>query len=62
MKKNIGIRDRLIRLLIAVILFSLAYWWGSWIIFIGGCFTVYEALAGWCIVYQLLGKNSCPLE
>lgn len=62
MKKNIGTKDRLLRLVIALILFGAAWWWPSWILFIMGCFTLYEVLAGWCAFYQLLGKSSCPLD
>ena len=62
MKKNIGKTDRFIRLAIATSLFSLAWWWGSWIVLAIASFTLYEAVAGWCVLYQLMGKNSCPLE
>lgn len=60
MKKNIGTKDRLLRLAIAIALFAYAAWQGSWIALLGGLFTTYEALASWCILYQILGKNSCP--
>lgn len=62
MKKNIGTTDRLLRLAIALILLGAAWWWASWIVFIVACFAIYEALVGWCLVYQLLGKNSCPID
>jgi hypothetical protein len=62
MRKNIGIKDRLLRLFIACILLGYAMWNGSWIAAGIGIFTFYEALAGWCVIYQLLGKNSCPLS
>jgi predicted anti-sigma-YlaC factor YlaD len=59
MKKNIGTADRLLRLAIAVILLLFAWWQSSWIALVFSLFTFYEALAGWCVLYQLLGKNSC---
>ena len=61
MKKNIGTTDRLIRLAIAVLLLALAWWIDSWILLAASLFTFYEALAGWCVLYQLLGKNSCSI-
>jgi hypothetical protein len=61
MKKNIGTRDRLFRLGIAFALLFGAWWWGSWILLAFSLFTFYEALVGWCVLYQLLGKNSCDL-
>jgi Protein of unknown function (DUF2892) len=62
MKKNIGTTDRLIRFIIALALFAYAWWEKSWIAFGLGLFTLYEAMASWCILYQILGKNSCPLD
>jgi hypothetical protein len=62
MKKNIGNKDRLIRLIIAIILFILAWWLESWIILGVAVFTLFEAFASWCIWYQMMGKNSCPIE
>jgi hypothetical protein len=62
MKKNIGTQDRLIRLAIALALFAFAYWKSSWIIFGFGVFTLFEACMSWCIFYQLIGKNSCPIN
>ena len=61
MKSNIGKIDRLIRLIIAVFLFVYAYWQGSWIAFGFSIFTFYESWAGWCALYQLIGKSTCPL-
>ena len=39
-----------------------AYWSGSWIALAAAIFTGFEALFSWCVVYQLLGKNSCPIH
>ncbi len=65
MKKNIGLTDRLIRLFIAVIAFILAWLlWGSWMSFLFiaiGLFTLYEAAAAWCALYQIVGKSTCSL-
>jgi len=62
MKKNIGKRDRLIRLAIALGLLLYAYWQWSWVALIFSLFVFFEAGMSWCIVYQLLGKNSCPID
>lgn len=62
MQRNIGTPDRLMRAALAALLFFFAWWWPSWIILGFAVLCLYEALAGWCIVYQLLGKNSCPRE
>ena len=62
MKKNIGTIDRLVRLAIAIILLCLAYWFASWLLLAFSLFTFYETLAGWCIFYQIIGKNSCAIK
>jgi hypothetical protein len=61
-KKNIGTKDRVIRLVIAIMLLGYAAWQSSWIALAAGIFTLYEALASWCIMYQILGKSSCPIN
>lgn len=62
MKKNIGKTDRLLRLALALIVLAFAGWQGSWIALVIGLFILYEALAGWCVIYQLIGKNTCPIS
>ena len=61
-KKNLNRFGRILRLSIACLLLILAIWQRSWIIFLFSVFTFFEAFMSWCIVYQLLGKNSCPIE
>ncbi len=41
-------------------LFILAVTEKSWITLLLAFFVSFEALMSWCIVYQLLNKNSCP--
>jgi len=62
MKKNIGSKDRFIRLGLAFILIACSIWKGSWLLLIFGVFTLLEAFFSWCILYQILGKNSCPIN
>ncbi len=61
MKSNIGKIDRIIRLTIAVFLLVYAYGQSSWIAFGFSIFTFYESWAGWCALYQVIGKSTCPL-
>ncbi|HEY5236296.1 MAG TPA: DUF2892 domain-containing protein [Rhabdochlamydiaceae bacterium] len=60
MKKNIGKPDRILRLIVGILLLGWAYWQMSWVLLVLGLFTLFEALMSWCILYQILGKNSCP--
>lgn len=62
MKKNIGTNDRLLRLAIAILLLIFSWLLPSVILFALSLFVFYEAFASWCVLYQLLGKNSCPID
>lgn len=59
--KNIGMHDRVMRAVFGLILFLLAIL-TSWhpVLFIAAGFCVYQAVGTWCLVYSLLGKNTCP--
>ena len=61
--KNIGVKDRLMRLVIgiALLLFAIATSWNILLIFLSG-FAVFEALFSWCGLYAVLGRNTCPVE
>ncbi len=62
LKKNIGPSGRIFRLAIAMILLMIAVWQKSWIVFLISLFVFFEAWMQWCLIYQLLGKNSCPID
>lgn len=66
MNKNIGTADRIARAIIGIIAIALAFFVGNLYAKIGlavlGIFSLYESLAGWCALYALLGKNTCPIE
>jgi hypothetical protein len=60
-KENIDNTGRVLRLIIAIVLFILAIWQHSWILAAFGVFTLIEAYFSWCVFYQLMGWNSCPI-
>jgi len=62
MKKNIGLPDRLVRFVLACLVLVYAWWQSSWIAFAVSIFVFYEALAGWCALYHLIGRNTCPID
>jgi len=62
MEKNIGTADRILRGFFGVVLLGLAWWYASWILLAVSLFCFYEALSSWCVMYQILGKNSCPID
>jgi hypothetical protein len=67
MKKNIGTKDRLIRLLLGIVCFVLAFTVANSsvlkiILVIAGVFCLFQAVFSWCLWYQIIGKNTCPVE
>jgi hypothetical protein len=62
MQKNIGMIDRFIRLVLAIGLLAYAWWQWSWIALILSLFVFFEVFFSWCLVYQLLGRNTCPVK
>ncbi|MBA2726637.1 MAG: DUF2892 domain-containing protein, partial [Parachlamydiaceae bacterium] len=61
-KPNIDNSGRILRLVIAIILLIYAIGYGSWLALLASAFVFFEALRGWCVFYQLMGKNSCPID
>ena len=61
-KKNIESPGRWLRCGIGVLLLVYAYWKMSWLALAGAAFTFFESYMSWCVVYQILGKSSCPLK
>jgi dolichyl-phosphate-mannose--protein O-mannosyl transferase len=62
-KKNLTTSGRILRALFALILFFVSYKTESKLALIAGLFTLFEAAASWCVVFQffpsLNKKNSC---
>lgn len=66
MKKNIGTFDRVVRALAGIVCAALALFVVSSLpakIILGfvALFCFYQALTSWCLLYQILGKNTCPI-
>jgi len=65
MKKNMGVTDRAIRLVIAAVLIGLYFsgtvtgTLGVIALVVGGVFTL-TTLVGFCPLYTLVGINTCP--
>ena len=62
MKTNLGSLDRGLRIAAGLVLIALAAtgtvgWWG-WL----GLIPLATGLMGWCLPYQLLGINTCPMR
>ncbi len=67
MKKNIGTADRIMRAVLGVILLALALFvatvaWVQVVLIIGALFCFFQAVMSWCLWYQIIGKNTCPID
>jgi len=64
MKTNVGIADRVFRIVlgVALIAFALtsgsAYAWLGWI----GVVPIVTAAIGWCPAYAMFGLRTCPMR
>ncbi|MBL7810620.1 MAG: DUF2892 domain-containing protein [Bacteroidetes bacterium] len=65
MKNNVGMADRIIRIIVAI-LFSVLFFTGTVsgtlgmiLLILGGVFFA-TALVGFCPIYALVGMNTCP--
>lgn len=58
--KNINSRDRIVRAIlgIALLLVAMLTSWSPILIFISG-FCIFESLFSWCLMNQMIGKNTC---
>lgn len=66
MKKNIGTLDRVLRFILAIIVASGIFFVDSItsqvILAVVSLFILFQALAGWCFLYSLLGISTCPVD
>ena len=66
MIKNIGKKDRLVRLILGIICFAAAYFSKNDIsqilLVAAGIFCVFQATFSWCAWYSFIGKNTCPIQ
>jgi hypothetical protein len=61
MGQNVGMADRIVRIILAVVFIILALihsiWW-----FIPAVIALVTGIVGWCGLYALFGWNTCPVE
>ena len=64
MVKNVGNIDKSIRVIIALVLFSLFFFLEGNLRYLGllGLIPLITAFASWCPIYRVLGINSCKLK
>jgi len=61
MTKNIGTRDKTIRIIVGIVILALGVWLKSWWGLIG-LLPLATAIVGWCPPYSLLGISTCKTD
>ena len=61
MKTNEGNTDRIIRIVLAVVIFGLGLAAQSWLGLIG-FIPLLTGLVGWCPLYSIFGLSTCPIK
>ena len=64
MTTNVGIADRIIRIVLGLALIAWALYGGSGYAWLGwiGVVPILTAAAGWCPAYAILGLRTCPMK
>jgi len=64
MKRNVGLADKIVRVLIAIVI-AVLYWQGmisgtlAIVLLVAGAIFLVTSLAGSCPLYSIIGINSC---
>lgn len=62
MKKNIHNIERIVRVVVGLILTSLAFWGPANLWFLLGLVPLATGLIGWCPPYAICGINTCSIR
>ncbi|RMF64246.1 MAG: DUF2892 domain-containing protein [Calditrichaeota bacterium] len=64
MQANVGSADRVIRIIIALVLFSLYFLLDGGLRYLSviGFIPLITSLVSWCPLYSLLGISTCPIN
>ena len=64
MNSNVGSVDKVVRIIIALVLFSLYFVLEGNLRYLAviGFIPLLTALISWCPIYKIFGLNSCPLN
>ena len=61
MKENVGMIDRLVRFVVAIVFIILGFQY-SWWWFLPAAIALLTGLLGWCGLYALLGISTCSIK
>lgn len=61
MQKNVGNTDRMIRIIAGIIILAIGVYYGSWWGLVG-LVPLFTGLTQSCVLYKMLGINTCKLK
>lgn len=61
MQKNVGNTDRMIRIIAGIIILAIGIYYGSWWGLVG-LVPLFTGLTRSCVLYKMLGINTCKLK
>ena len=62
MEKNVGEKDKRIRLIVGAVLIVLALVWKCWISLIVGLILIITGVLQKCLLYKVMGKSTCGIK
>lgn len=64
MKSNVGSVDKAVRIILALVLFSLFFFLEGNLRYLAviGFIPLLTAFVSWCPIYKIFGINTCPLK
>jgi type IV secretory pathway TrbD component len=62
MQQNIGIQDRMVRIIFGLAFVGLAFYWRCWFSAAVGLVLLLTAAIGWCGLYQLFKISTCRIK
>ncbi|MDI9347503.1 MAG: DUF2892 domain-containing protein [Methylacidiphilales bacterium] len=61
-KKNMGKKDRILRLIAAVVFLTIGVYLSSYVLLFFALLCLFQAVFSWCLYHALTGKNTCQLQ
>lgn len=61
MQKNVGNTDRMIRIIAGIIILAIGAYYGSWWGLVG-LVPLFTGITQSCVLYKMLGINTCKLK
>jgi len=61
MEKNVGGRDKVVRIVLGLVIIGLGIYFKNWLGLIG-LILLLTGLMGWCGLYKVFGINTCKMK